>query len=345
MGDGPGMRVAGSKERIINNYDWDGRVHCTPHPRPRFYPNEDGEVPEQFIFSQVLCTLGSAGADDGVFIAATDGASVNANNFQMSPDTLNGPVQAVGNYFDKYVFRSLRIDFLLEQGANVSGALAGAVADDGSVSDSPSTYLATFQCEKRFRVAQNAGGLSYAWSCSGDRLYYMKDESGNAEDKFAHQYSLHMYPSATPSGATTYGLAVISGVIDFTSRVATQGMTVLRTTEPERLLLCSVYRVLRELGSKEAATPDEIALDFKQVWEVLSAVPFKELLKNHMGSPPPLAHVNRLVPGAPKAVQSMVDKKVRAILAKREATSAKRVKPKPNKAKAKPKQAAKKKRK
>lgn len=181
---------------------------------------------------QSLCSV-IAGSDTAIFGTGTSStATTTGNQSILSPDYLNGRLQALALTYDRYRFRSVRYEYEPLCATTQAGGLALAFCQDSDFvsSDVETTDNLGYSTLQEFTPSstfafRDRGSLSYTYN--GDQVWYCLADTSLGTDRLTNQGLLLGYPS-TGGLAASMGNLRIHYVIELFGNVTAISGEVMR---------------------------------------------------------------------------------------------------------------------
>jgi len=226
--------------------------NCTFVSGPsRVSHKQTGLMGVQLFGCQPLYDITTDGTTSGCLVNSTLAEYITANLAPLSPDSLNGPLAAQANLYDRFVFRDVLIEYSSNVATSQAGSMAMAIVPDGNTaSQAPTTFSTTRQCNPSitFPFRHDKAYLHYHYS--GEELYYNRyDSATTAGTRLTNQATMCFYPSASSIGAISQGFTNIWYVVELYGPVSTQGFSVT-VSRTERDLVEGYLKRLR-LGADD----------------------------------------------------------------------------------------------
>lgn len=186
-------------------------------------------------------------------------ATASPNYIALNPDSLNGPLSAIGNLYDKYVFRDILIEVISNVATTQAGSMALAVVSEGSSNLGPTSFALARQVVPSVTSPFRADRTYLHYHYDGSELFFNKyDFSTEADARLTNQAGLFGFPSATSIGAITMAYSNVWFIVDMYQPVSTQGFAVMAKSKEEYQKLNWVLAALRQTESpKESVMREE----------------------------------------------------------------------------------------
>jgi len=208
-----------------------------------------GQCPVNIVGSQPLSDVTGAVATPDVFTTGTLATST-ANQIQLSPDSLNGPLAARANLDDKYVFRDILIEYFSSCATTQANSIALAIEEDGSGLGAPTSFSTTRQIVPSVAFPLRADRCFLHYHYRGPNLWWnLLDNATVAGSRSTVQCDLYGYASANLT-VIVPGFINIYYSIDLYDPVLSQGFT-MSVRKDERLILNAFVQHFRRLSEKE----------------------------------------------------------------------------------------------
>jgi hypothetical protein len=184
---------------------------------------ELGMDPVNIVGCQPLTDILGAVATPDVFATGTLATAVDVNHIYINPDTLNGPIAAKANLYDKYVFRDILIEYITVSASTQTSALALGLTEDATVF--PTTFSTVRQVVPSVTFPFRAERAFLHYHYAGPQLWYnLVDSTSTASLRSTTQCTLSGYTSANLT-VIVPGYLNIYYSVDLYDPVPSQGFT------------------------------------------------------------------------------------------------------------------------
>jgi len=216
---------------------------------------ELGNCPVRIIGCQPFSDITTTNANSNLLTTGTLATS-GANRIEISPDTLNGPLAAKANFYTRYVFRDILIEYVSLVATTQAGGMSMSIREDGTDLNAATSFSENRQVIPSVTFPFRTDRAFVHYHYDGPALYFMELDSGtDAALRLTVQFLFQAWPSVSSIGNVSQGLTNIYYIVDMYSPTLTQGITLTKSPE-EKAVVQMALEKFREKKKVEEEVDD-----------------------------------------------------------------------------------------
>lgn len=185
-----------------------------------------GLDPVRIVGCQPFQDVATAAASNNLLTANTLATQVSANQIQVCPDNLNGPLAAKANLYDKYIFRDLLFEYVSLVATSQAAGMAMSFSEDGLQTSGALSFATVRQVVPSVAFPFRTDRAYLHYHCAAPKLYYnLFNNSTAADSRLTVQGTFDAWPSITSVGAISQGFINVYYVCELYNPIPSSGFT------------------------------------------------------------------------------------------------------------------------
>ncbi len=205
---------------------------------------------------QYLCPLTTAVGSPDIF--GSGQATVTANLYKLSPDSLNGRVALMARNYTRFAFRKVRFVYTPDCSNTTAGSFAMGYSNDPETNSFSTPSFTQVQSMQPSALTAYREPVYLDVKYTGDLTWFTEIDAGtSAASRLTYQGELVAYGSANYGSATNLGQFWIEYVLDLYGNSIDYGFSVGVASEKEKVLVEQFLRRLRLEDDRESTLEGE----------------------------------------------------------------------------------------